>query len=114
MARPHLAPLIDLTDGSDDVVMTGFASIIDCFCGAGGTSRGAVDAGLRVEWGLPPVLQHRNLESCRGLLMCIPAQILLTSRLKIESIVLYIYQSALWKGFALSKTHNICHGCVNP
>lgn len=23
----------------------------DCFCGAGGTSRGAVDAGLRVEWG---------------------------------------------------------------
>lgn len=23
----------------------------DCFCGAGGTSRGAIDAGLRVEWG---------------------------------------------------------------
>lgn len=23
----------------------------DCFCGAGGTSRGAVDAGLRIEWG---------------------------------------------------------------
>lgn len=23
----------------------------DCFCGAGGTSRGAVDAGLRVQWG---------------------------------------------------------------
>lgn len=23
----------------------------DCFCGAGGTSRGAVEAGLRVEWG---------------------------------------------------------------
>lgn len=33
----------------------------DCFCGAGGTSRGAVDAGLRVEWGF-----DFNLSACRS------------------------------------------------
>lgn len=31
----------------------------DCFCGAGGTSRGAVEAGLRVEWGF-----DFNLSAC--------------------------------------------------